>query len=243
MLTPKFMQAYKQQVKWWLKHESHERAMELLVGGSFDAIGRIEAQLLLQLGLCDSHFIVDVGCGSGRLAVQLKESHQGEYLGTDVLPQLLSHAKKLCGRADWQFRQVSGTTIPAADECADFVVFFSVLTHLQHEHGFRYLAEAKRVLKPGGMVVFSFLEYAVDAHWTQFQTMLNDTNPKKVENVFLGRDAPAVWARHLQFELCAQHGGDEAFIRLDRPVTMDDGSVVSGMASLGQSVCVLRKRA
>jgi SAM-dependent methyltransferase len=241
MLTPKFMESYRKQVKWFLKRETHKRAMEVIVGGNFEGIGRIEAQLLRQLGLRGSHFVVDVGCGSGRLAAQLKDSHQGRYLGTDILPQLLAYAKGLCDRKDWQFQHVFGTTIPAADETADFVVFFSVFTHLPHEESFRYLMEAKRVLKPGGTVIFSFLEYAVGAHWTPFETMLNNPNQNKVDNVFLGRDAPAVWAKHLGLELCAQYPGDEAFIALDAPITMEDGAIVSGAASLGQSVCVLKK--
>jgi SAM-dependent methyltransferase len=241
MLTPKFMDAYRQQVKWWLKRETRERAMEVIVGGNFEGVGKLEAQLLRRLGLDSSHFIVDVGCGSGRLPAQLKGSHQGRYLGIDVVPQHLAYAKELCDRKDWQFQHVAGTTIPAADGSADFVVFFSVFTHLPHEESFRYLTDARRVLKPGGLVVFSFLEYAVEAHWTPFESMLNDENPNKVHNVFLGRDAPAVWAKHLDFELCAQHAGDEAYIVLDAPVTMGDGTVVSGAASLGQSLCVLKK--
>jgi SAM-dependent methyltransferase len=241
MLTPRFMDSYRRQVKWWLKHESRERAMAEIVGGNFDGIGKIEAQLLRQLGLNDAHFVVDVGCGSGRLAAQLKDSHQGGYLGTDIVPQTLAYAKGLCDRKDWDFQHVAGTKIPSVDEHADFVVFFSVFTHLPHEESFRYLLEAKRVLKPGGTTVFSFLEYAVEAHWTPFERMLDDTNPHKVHNVFLGRDAPAVWAQRLGFELCAQHAGDETFIALDSPITMDDGSLVSGAATLGQSICILRK--
>jgi ubiquinone/menaquinone biosynthesis C-methylase UbiE len=64
--------------------------------------------------------------------------------------------------------------IPEKDGEADFVCFFSVLTHLLHEQGFVYLQEAKRVLKPGGKIVFSFLEFAVPDHWAVFEGTVND---------------------------------------------------------------------
>ena len=41
------------------------------------------------------------------------------------------------------------------------ILAFSVFTHLLHEESFIYLEDFKRVLKPGGSVVFSFLEVLV----------------------------------------------------------------------------------
>jgi 2-polyprenyl-3-methyl-5-hydroxy-6-metoxy-1,4-benzoquinol methylase len=48
-----------------------EEAMRLVVGGEFDAVGKLEYYLLRSLGLSSGHLIIDVGCGSGRLAQQL----------------------------------------------------------------------------------------------------------------------------------------------------------------------------
>ena len=41
------------------------------IGGDFVAVGKLEYHLLCSLGLSDGHLVVDVGCGSGRLACQL----------------------------------------------------------------------------------------------------------------------------------------------------------------------------
>src|ERR1035437_18951 len=96
---------------------------------------------------------VDVGCGSGRLAAQLSAFPSVRFVGCDVVPRLLSYAKDICQRDDWRFVEATGTAIPCPDGVADFVCFFSVFTHLCQEDIFRYLCEARRVLKPGGLVV------------------------------------------------------------------------------------------
>lgn len=241
MQIPKFIKSYRRQMSWLLERHSEEEAMSRAVGCNFDGIGQLEYRLLRQYGLEPHHSVVDVGCGSGRLAAQLKGYLQSDYLGIDIVPDLLKYAEALCKRPDWQFRKVDGLTIPAADGSADFVVFFSVVTHLTQEHSYRYLAEARRVLKPHGKIIFSFLEFAVPAHWAVFDVTLNDPNPDKVLNEFIGRDAIAAWAEHLGLRVQAIHGGDEDFIALEQPVQMDDGSVLQGSASLGQSVCVLTK--
>jgi ubiquinone/menaquinone biosynthesis C-methylase UbiE len=106
--------------------------------------------LLRSLGLRSGHLVIDVGCGSGRLARQLASDASIRYVGTDVVPRLLEAAKTAAGRNDWEFRLVEGIRIPCPDNVADFVTFFSVLTHITHEESFQYLQEAARCLKPGG---------------------------------------------------------------------------------------------
>ena len=44
---------------------SVDQAMSLAVGGSFDAIGQIESDLLRMYGLRDGMRLIDLGCGSG----------------------------------------------------------------------------------------------------------------------------------------------------------------------------------
>jgi ubiquinone/menaquinone biosynthesis C-methylase UbiE len=78
-----------------------------------------------------------------------------DYLGTDVVPGFLAYAQERC--PGWRFDLVESLKIPAPDASADFVFFFSVLTHLSHQEGGFYLSEAKRVLRPGGKIVTSFI--------------------------------------------------------------------------------------
>lgn len=140
------------------------RGDEKAVGGEFAAMGRAEAELLDDFGLGAESALVDIGCGSGRLASALRGREGLSYLGLDVSPELLATAKARCGRADWRFEQVAGPVIPAPSASQDMVCAFSVFTHIPEAESLAYLKEARRVLKPGGAVVFSFLDPTAAAH-------------------------------------------------------------------------------
>lgn len=212
------------------------------VGGEFAAIGQLEFQLLRSLGLPENALVVDVGCGSGRLASQLASMEQVRYVGCDVVPNLLAHAQEICKRPDWQFLLTDGAVIPCANAQADFVCFFSVFTHLSHEGTFRYLREAQRVLRPHGLLVMSFLEFSVGSHWEQFIASVDGTRADDHWNQFISRDAIETWARHTGFEVSAIFPGDSTYIPLPEEVRFESGVCMSGAGSLGQSVAVLRKQ-
>ena len=202
------------------------------VGGRFDEFGQLMVRILIQAGLMPGHYLIDVGCGSGRLTRSIASYLTGPYLGTDVVPALLNNARKY-GKPDWRFQRVSEVTIPEDDNCADMVCFFSVLTHLLHEDSYRYLREAKRVLKSRGRIVFSFLEFRVFPSRDVFRHMVKrkDDGVKGLLDQFVSREAIDVWADELGLEVLRIVGGDESQIA-------EDGS---GICSLGQSLCILEK--
>jgi SAM-dependent methyltransferase len=154
---------------------------------------------------------------------------------------LLAYATAMCERPDWRFEKTTGLTIPETDGVADMVSAFSLFTHLLHEESFAYLAEARRVLKPGGVIVFSFLDFAVEDHWDVFLTCVDRIGVPGHLNQFIDTTAIRVWAEHLDLEVLALHGGDVTYVVLEEPVTLDDGSVYRDRATLGQSLAVLRK--
>lgn len=207
----------------------HNEAMEQAIGAGFDEIGPMEAGIVLHYGLPPDGYLIDVGCGSGRLARPLAARHPGRYLGTDLSGDLLAHAAKLSGRADWRFAEVDHIAIPEADGVADMVCFFSVLTHLLHEQSYWYLQEAHRVLKPGGKVVFSFLEFREPWH---FERIFLDgvraarAGERKPLDVFIDREAIGIWAAGLGFAVEEIRSGND---------------VIAPEGNLGQAVAVLRK--
>lgn len=218
--------AYNQLVAGLLRAHDHDEAMKIAVGGikGYERVGLKEREILIEAGLKPDHFLVNVGCGSGRLEQVLNDYLTGPLLGTDVVPSLLKHAEKACGRPDWTFKQVKSVTIPLDDNRADMVCFFSVLTHTLHEDSYRYFCEASRVLKTGGRIVISFLEFADPKLWPIFEESVEDRlkGDQKVHNQFISRDAIEVWASH-------------AGLTVLKTCKSDEGQ------SLGQSVCVLEK--
>ncbi len=219
---------YVQFVDTLMNRLPHDEAMELAIGGSFDRIGSVELRLLRLYGLKPTDYVIDVGCGSGRLARPLAAYSSGRYLGTDLVPAMVAHARKIVGRADWRFEVIDHIAIPEADGKADVVCFFSVLTHLLHEQSFWYLEEAKRVLKPGGTIAFSFLEFVGADHMPIFRETVAAAKAGSSYplNVFIERNAIARWAEELALEVIALHGAYDAL-------------VPEGV--LGQAFCALRK--
>ena len=69
-----------------------DEALRRAVGGEFMAVGKLEYHLLRSRGLRDDHLVVDVGCGSGRLACQLAPFPAIRYVGCDVVPLRASMA-------------------------------------------------------------------------------------------------------------------------------------------------------
>lgn len=241
----------KQYQSLWARLQGTTNSHQQAVGGDFETVGLLEFNLLRTLGLEPRHRLIDVGCGSGRLAAHLAsfldrpDASEGEarggYLGTDILPDLLEHAQGLCARPDWEFRLTDGQKIPAPDECADFVCFFSVLTHITHEETWRYVLEAKRVLRPGGLLVCSFLEFRIRSHWWIFKNTFADSNPNKILNQFLSRDAFEAFAFNAALDVEGFHDGDQPHILLEREIVWENGVRMAGLGNLGQSICILRK--
>lgn len=237
--------AYEGLVEHSKAHYDRDHALRYAIGGQFEAFGIVERELLRFYGLQPEHYLIDVGCGSGRLAKPLAGYLTGPYLGTDIVAELVEYACALAARPDWRFEVVDRITIPEAGGRADMVCFFSVFTHLLHEQTYIYLEEAKRVLRPGGRIVFSFLEFAIPAHWAVFEGTLDDARGSRVHplNVFFERPAIEAWAAHLGLRVDDVRSGSESFVPLPHPLRLDDGSVLEGTGSLGQSICVLSRPA
>ncbi len=219
------------------------RELHQAIGGDFAAFGVIERELLKSYGLSASDRLIDVGCGAGRLAAALEGWFAGSYLGTDVVSSLLAAARASVTRSDWRFVEVHGTTIPAADESVDMVCMFSVITHLLHEDAYAYLSEARRVLRVGGRIVFSFIEFRDGNHWQHFARSLADsrTEKKLPLTMFLSREAISAWAEHLDLRIVDVRDGTDEFVPLPHALRLESGRVMENRACLGHAVCVLER--
>jgi SAM-dependent methyltransferase len=213
------------------------------VGGDFEAMGAIQMATLRHFGLQPDARVVDVGCGVGRLAVPLSGFLTGDYLGTDTNAAFLRAARRAVKAPNFRFERVTRLAIPAPAGSVDVVCFFSVFTHLLHEHTYLYLEEAKRVLAPHGRIVFSFLELASPAQWEIFAATVHHARndiPRTL-NVFVERPAIATWAERLELTVVDVRDGGEPFVPLAQPIRYDAGNVATDRAAFGQSVAVLAR--
>lgn len=241
MKTLDYRKSYLEFVRGLEDRLEQGQALRTAVGGEYSAVGKLEHFLLRSLGLADGHLVVDVGCGSGRLSAQLAPHGGIRYLGCDVVDALVAQASRISSRSDWTFACTDGSRIPCAAGLADFVCFFSVFTHLLHEDTFRYIREAHRVLRPGGFLVFSFLEFRIRSHWTPFEQSLTHGGFGSPLTQFIDRDAIRAWADHSGLDILQLSDGDKPHIPLPEEVGWESGVRMRTLGNLGQSVAVLQK--
>lgn len=104
----------------------------------------------------DPAVIVDVGCTIGHNTLPWKSVYpDAEVYGVDIAGACLryAHARARSLGVAAHFRQASSDALPFDDASVD-VVFSSMFLHeLPAKHIARFLAEAHRVLKPGGVII------------------------------------------------------------------------------------------
>lgn len=197
--VPHFERDYSRMVASLRAKYPQEEAMQRAVGGEFEEVGRDQITFLEEQGLRDGMAVVDLGCGSGRTAVQLaKRLPKCSYVGIDVVQDLLDHAKSICPPS-YRFIRSAAVAFPLPDASADMIIAFSVFTHLLHEECYAYLQDAVRVLRPGGKIVFSFFEFARADQWPVFADTVESrkTDAFGHMNTFIERRAIDVWCSHL----------------------------------------------
>jgi SAM-dependent methyltransferase len=237
-----FLRGYEAMVADMLAAFPEQEAMERAVGGDYNHFGVLEHAVLLLAGMQPTSAVLDVGCGSGRLALQLARYPELAYHGTDIVEALLDYARRKIGRSDFRFTRSIGHELPATAESTDFVTFFSVFTHMLPEESYAYLLEAMRVLRPGGRAVFSFLDPTIGHNWPIFEAGVKWVQTRTVAghlNVFLHPQQLQDWAGHLGAEVEMIIPGDGRCLEVG-PDMLADG-VQPGSYAFGQSLAVLRK--
>lgn len=120
----------------------------------FEASGKrdLEAQVLRGIVLPPGAVAVEIGCGIGRLARALAPAVAKVY-ACDLSPEMIARAREYCaGAGNVELLRVGGDLAGVPTGCADLVFSHIVFQHLPRKsYVRRYVAEAFRVLKPGGI--------------------------------------------------------------------------------------------
>lgn len=102
----------------------------------------------------DGKRIADIGCGDGSLGREMA-ARGGHVQGIDVKQDVIAKAQEADPVADEAFQVGSADAMPFDDESKDLVVFMHSLHHMPPEQQRKAIAEARRVLVPGGELFFS----------------------------------------------------------------------------------------
>jgi SAM-dependent methyltransferase len=110
---------------------------------------------LTAAGVSAGNFAVEIGCGIGRLTRALAARFNTVW-ACDVSPNMLDHARENLHEPNVTLALASGDgTLHVVDGSADLVLSMQVFHHIPAQSvTLRYVAEAGRVLAPGGSFVF-----------------------------------------------------------------------------------------
>ncbi len=113
----------------------------------------IKGQFVEQVRAEARQKILDVGSGTGTLALMMKKQYpQALVFGVDPDLEIIEIARQKAARNSItiDFRQGFASQLPYPDNSFDRVVSSFVIHHLKYEDKIRFFKEAYRVLKPTG---------------------------------------------------------------------------------------------
>jgi len=188
----------------------------------FFATGRAIVQMAIEespIPLPGRALAVDIGCGIGRLSAALSERFD-HVVGIDVSSEMIDQARGLVRTSNVTFEHGDGASLdPVEVGSADMVLSFVVFQHIPRRSIVdAYIAEAGRVLKPGGLFVFQWNNIPGSSYWLARRAVLTELQRRGIRPEQFGRHDPAflgcrIPGRQIEraldrsgFELRARHG-------------------------------------
>jgi demethylmenaquinone methyltransferase/2-methoxy-6-polyprenyl-1,4-benzoquinol methylase len=142
---------------------TYDRLNTLLSVGSD---GRWRRAAVRATGVTPGDRVIDVACGSGKLAAELATAvgPTGRVLGVDLSPGMIELARRTqSGSPQLEFVVGNALALPVADDSFDAAtIAFGLRNLADYEAGFRELA---RVVRPSGRVVCLELSIPRPAWW------------------------------------------------------------------------------
>lgn len=144
--------------------------------------------LIEQARLSDAMVVLDVGCGTGTLAVRIARDYpRVRVIGIDPDPLALRRARRKAARAGAAiaFEQGFAERLPFPDQSCDRVFSSMMFHHLPGDVRSAALAEIARVLRAGGQL--ELVDFAGGAHNALAQLMHGNQLNAAVEEKLLRR--------------------------------------------------------
>jgi ubiquinone/menaquinone biosynthesis C-methylase UbiE len=118
-------------------------------------VPRVHRRLVELAGVEPGHRVLEIGCGTGNLALRAQRMHpDAELVGIDPDPLALARARRKAERKGLpvHFDQGKAGELPYPDESIDRVLSAFMFHHLDDAEKRRALAEIGRVLRPAGQL-------------------------------------------------------------------------------------------
>lgn len=112
-----------------------------------------KARLLSQMALRPGDRLLDLGCGTGTLAMEAKKRFpEATVTGVDADPEMLVRAREKASRTGMEiaFDRALAQRLPYPDDTFDAVTSSLFFHHLDRDVKDQAAAEVARVLQPGG---------------------------------------------------------------------------------------------
>lgn len=134
-------------------------------GGNWDEHGILQRDFLIWRGLKPQHRLLDIGCGTGRMARQVAPYlEQGHYYGVDIADAAVIAAGDLAVSEGWGARRptfwIGEIPEPPAAPTFDFLWSFSVFIHLPTEIMESVMRRAAAVMGPASQFYWAYVPEA-----------------------------------------------------------------------------------
>lgn len=178
--------------------------------GTFEVLDRL-------VGVRSTDTFLEIGCGVGRVGYILADKVK-KWIGCDISSGMLKVAReRLASKQNVEFLELDGVSLAGIpDNSIDVVYCTVVFMHLYEWDRFRYVLEAKRVLKPGGRCYFDNVDITSSHGWKVF--MDSFAIPIERRPPFLSmvssRDELLTYGQRADFESVAVHQWHDAWVAM-----------------------------
>ena len=183
---------------------------------------RYKSLLIAQAKIQPGHHVLDLGCGTGTLAIMAKQVQpEADVVGLDADPDMLKVAKYKSAQLNVPVKFDVGFTnkLPYPDESFDRVLSSIMIHHLKTPDKWQTAREVYRILKPGGQL--HIIDFGKPVTW--YGKLLGPLLHKFEEaNDNIDGKLPEIFgAPGLKTEIVGNFWtffGDQAFLRGEKPV-------------------------